>query len=78
MGVSNLATFCITYFLNDPKDIDKERDGAFDGLVKQSKKMTFLSDKDHPPVEVGNTVGSCLKSLIMIAQKAIPVMSWQL
>ena len=56
MGVSNLATFCVTYFLNDPKDIDKERD---DGLVKQSKK----------------TVGSCLKSLIMIAQEAIPVMS---
>ena len=40
---------------NQNKDIEKERDVAFEGLLKQSKKMKLLSDKEHPPVEVGNT-----------------------
>ena len=49
-----IQTFCVLYTQNN--DIEKGRDGAFDGLVKQSKKVIFLSDKDHPPlVEVGNT-----------------------
>ena len=41
-----VQTFCVFYTQN--KDIENERDGAFDD---------FLSYKDHPPlVEVGNTV----------------------
>ena len=41
---------------NQTKDIEKERDDAFDGLVKQSKKMKFVTDKYHSPVAAGNMV----------------------
>lgn len=38
------------------KNITKEREGAYDGLINQSKKMKLMSDKLHPPAAVGSTV----------------------